>query len=129
MKLFSSLSDTVITIFISLYLGRRTYIVHISRNLITFVFQQIIRYFDCFYFLGYTSNYLLDTVCALILFLLSVYPGSSHLKPDTMNLKTVTKSTRRFMYFLPVIFRGFRVCSIDYVRAAHVFMHTTLETM
>jgi hypothetical protein len=31
------------------------------------------------------------------------------------------KSTRRFMYFVPVMLLGFRVCSIDYVRAAACF--------
>jgi len=43
------------------------------------------------------SNCDLDTVYALILSLLSLYPGSSHLKPDAINMKTATKSTKRFM--------------------------------
>lgn len=58
---------------------------------------------------------------ALILSLLSVSTGSSHLKPDTINLKTVAKPTRRLMYFLPVMLKGFRVCSIDYVSTAACF--------
>ena len=64
----------------------------------------------------------LDTVYVLILSLLSLYPGSSHLKPDTTNLKTVKKSTRRFMYFVPVMLLDFRVCSIYYVGAAACFL-------
>jgi len=69
------------------------------------------------------SNCELDTVYASILSLLPLYPGTSHLKPDIINLKTVTKSTRRFVYFVLVMLLGFRVCGIDYVRAAACF-HT-----
>jgi hypothetical protein len=67
------------------------------------------------------SNCELDTAYVLFLSLLSLYTGSSHLKPDTINIKTVTKSGRRFTYFVPVMLLGFRVCSISYVRTAACF--------
>jgi hypothetical protein len=74
----------------------------------------------------YMSNCELDTAYVLILFLFSLYTGSSHLKPDIINMKTVTKSTGRFTYFVPVMLLGFRVCSIVYVRAtAWFYAHNT----
>jgi len=58
--------------------------------------------------------------------LLSLYTGNSDLKPDTINMKTVTKSARRFTYFVPVMLLGFRVCRIGYVRAAtRFYAHNT----
>lgn len=72
------------------------------------------------------SNCELDTAYVLFLPLLSLYTGSSHLKPDTINMKTVTKAARRVTYFIPVTLLGFRDCSIGYVRAAACFnVHNT----
>jgi hypothetical protein len=72
------------------------------------------------------SNCELDKAYVLFLSLLSLYAGSSHLKPDTIHMKTVTKSTRLFTYFLPLMLSGFRVCNIGYICAiALCYAHNT----
>jgi hypothetical protein len=60
----------------------------------------------------------------------SISAGTSHFKTETMNLKTVTKLTVSFLYFVLTVLLGFMVYRFDYVRVmVYVFVHTTLETM